>query len=329
MENRKIDRHTALYFKNGKAMRNRVVVPPMASQTATESGQVSAATLAHYERLASSCGGLLIVEYSYVHLSGRSETNQLGIDQDAQIDGLTQLANLIQSSGALAGIQITHAGGKTERALTGGVLHGPAGIRVPVKDRFLEEPTPMTPADIELWKSSFQNSISRAVQAGFDLVEIHAAHGYGINQWLSPITNPRGDGLDLLVEIVAEAKRRFPKLLLSVRMPGQDFIEGGLQVHNSLKIALALEQTGADILHISSGIGGWKRPGTRSGEGYLVVEAAEIQKVVSIPVIGVGGIESGKYIDESLRQKRFSLAAVGRAILNEPKLWGKQQLCTG
>ena len=185
----------------------------------------------------------------------------------------------------------------------------------------------MTPADIELWKSSFQNAISRAVQAGFDLVEIHAAHGYGMNQWLSPITNPRGDGLDLLVKMIEEAKAYFPELLLSVRMPGQDFIEGGLQVHNSLHIALALEEAGVDLLHVSSGIGGWKRPGTRSGEGYLVAEAAEIQKAVSVPVIGVGGIESGKYIDESLQKKQFSLAAVGRAILKEPKLWGEQQLC--
>lgn len=130
----------------------------------------------------------------------------------------------------------------------------------------------------------------------------------------------------LLIEIVKEIRLQHPDILLSVRMPGQDFIEGGLTIKDTIHIAKSLQNAGVDILNISSGIGGWKRPRTRSGEGYLVEEAAIIQSQVSIPVIGVGGIETGAYIDESLKDKKISLAAVGRAILKDPGAWGKNHL---
>lgn len=95
---------------------------------------------------------------------------------------------------------------------------------------------------------------------------------------------------------------------------------------DTIQIAQELERSGVDLLHVSSGIGGWRRPKERSGEGYLVAEAAQIQASVSIPVIGVGGIETGSYIDESLSQKRFALAAVGRAILSAPQSWREREL---
>lgn len=116
----------------------------MASQTADENGLVTENTLAHYDRLTAATPGLLMVEYTYVDLSGKSEDHQLGIQSDDHISGLRKLAATIKSSGAVAGIQITHSGAKTERGLTGGVLMGPSAIAVPVKDRQLETPIPMT-----------------------------------------------------------------------------------------------------------------------------------------------------------------------------------------
>lgn len=334
MKTSHVNRFSALKLKNGKVLRNRIVVPPMASQTADEKGFVTERTLAHYARLAEASPGLLIAEYTYVHLSGRSEQNQLGIQSDAQIEGLRQLAETIKKSGALAGIQITHAGGKTEKEFTDGQLMAPSAIAVPVKDRDLEIPTPMTERQINLWKVAFSEAVDRAVQAGFDLVEFHSAHGYGLNQWLSSITNHRDDAygrdlqgrMRLLVEVVRNAKTRHPGLLLSVRMPGQDFLEGGLTIDSTIQIAQALEAERVDLIHVSSGIGGWRRPRERVGEGYLVNEAAQIQAVVNVPVIGVGGIETGAYIDESLRMGRFTLAAVGRAILNDPDSWSSNLL---
>jgi NADPH2 dehydrogenase len=168
----------------------------------------------------------------------------------------------------------------------------------------MERPDAMSAEGIVLWKTTFLEAIRRAKTAGFDLVEFHAAHGYGLNQWLSPITNQRTDAYGgslenntrLLFEIIEDAKRIFPELLFAVRMPGQDFLEGGLQPSDSIWIARELEKRGLDIIDVSSGIGGWRRPRDRTGEGYLVAEAAILQSAVSIPVIGVGGIETGDFI---------------------------------
>ena len=211
---------------------------------------------------------------------------------------------------------------------------GPSGIAVPVKDRQLEVPKIMNREDIELWKRSFADAVDRAVLAGFDVVEFHAAHGYGLNQWLSPITNQRQDEygvtligrMKMLFDIVVAARKIHPALVLSVRMPGQDFFAGGLSVDDSIQVAKLLAQAGVDILNISSGIGGWRRPSTRVGQGYLVDEAAGIQAAVKVPVIGVGGIESGDYIDQALAEGRFALAAIGRAILSGPAEWAGRNL---
>jgi NADPH2 dehydrogenase len=193
----------------------------------------------------------------------------------------------------------------------------------------------MNSYDIEVWKSAFTAATDRAVKAGFDLIELHAAHGYGLNQWLSPITNQRNDkyGIDLngrmrlLIEIVNAIRAQHPNLLISVRIPGQDFIESGLTVSDAITVAQTLEKAGVDIIHVSSGISGWRRSSSRRGEGYLVEEAAQIQARVSVPVIGVGGIQTAEYIDEGLIQGKFSLAAVGRAILENP-LQFKNQIFT-
>ena len=101
-------------------------------------------------------------------------------------------------------------------------------------------------------------------------------------------------------------------------------MEGGLTTADTKWVARELVQAGLDILDVSSGIGGWRRPGTRAGEGYLVEEAATLQAVVDIPVIGVGGIESGEYIDRALAEGKLSLAAVGRAILKDPLSFSRQ-----
>lgn len=334
MKKQTFSRFSPLLITPSLTLTNRVVVPPMASETANLQGFVTEESIAHYRHLGEAGAGLIFVEYTFIHSSGKSEPNQLGIDHDDKILGLAQVSKAIKASGALAGIQLTHSGGKTESLFTGGVLHSPSGVIVPVKDKVLEKPSIMTEEDIRNWKKWFLDSATRAVKAGFDLIELHAAHGYGLNQWLSPITNKRNDhyggsplkNLTLLLEIIQEIKTLHPDLIISVRMPGQDFIEGGLNIHDCILIAQNLENSGVNLINISSGIGGWKRPRTRIGEGYLVEEATIIQQHLKIPVIGVGGIETGCYIDELIQTNKISLAAVGRAILQNPKRWGENQL---
>ena len=321
-------------FAGGKVASNRVVVPPMASETADAGGAATPATVAHYANLAASGAGIVFAEYTFVHPSGRGEENQLGADSDDKVPGLRAIARAITRTGALAGLQLVHVGGKTTKALAGGELMSPSGVRVPVKGWEPDESRAMDVPDIKLWVRWFTAAAVRAADAGFDLVELHAAHGYGLNQWLSPLTNKRADAYGgdiesrarLLLEIVDAIRAASPGLLIAVRLPGQDHMDGGLTMGEMRILTARLEARGVDLIDVSSGIGGWRRPEGRSGEGYLVNDAAGIKTFTSLPVIGVGGIESGAFIDRILGEGRVDFAAVGRAILKDPRAWGLAQL---
>ncbi len=329
-----LNRWTPYKFSNSKTAKNRVVVPAMASQTANEHGFVTDKTIEHYSRLGESQAGIIFVEYSYVHASGKSESHQLGVYADQQLSGLSKIAQTLHHGGALAGFQIVHAGGKTDRKMTGQSLLGASAVSVPVKDWTPEVPTEMSIEDIGAYIQWYVEAAKRAYAAGFDLVELHAAHGYGLNQWLSPITNHRRDEfggslenrLKLLVKIIHSIKTSVPGILISVRIPGQDHFPGGLSLQDMQRAVMTFEQAGVDLINVSSGIGGWRRPEGRSGEGYLVKDAAVIKQATSLPVIGVGGIVSGIAIDQMLLEEKLDFAAVGRAILEDPKDWSLKQL---
>lgn len=325
----KFERYSKYRFNNGVEAKNRIVVPPMASQTADSLGYVTEKTVAHYECLSLSGAGIVFAEYSYVHPSGKSEPNQLGVHDNGSIEGLAKIAKVIHSSGALAGIQLVHAGGKTLTSISKSELMAPSAVRVPVRSWEPGTPREMQTCDIEAWKKWFEDAAVRAISAGFDFVELHAAHGYGLNQWLSPLTNQRTDEYGgsvkgrsrLLVEIVRGIRSRLPTSLISVRVPGQDHAPGGLTINDMAQTLKLLEAESVDIIHVSSGIGGWQRPGGRQSEGYLVADAALLKKAVALPVIGVGGIESGAVIDQFITERKIDFAAVGRAILKQPSGW--------
>ena len=321
-----INRHSPYFFKHDKVAKNRVVVPPMASQTASSDGFATEATIAHYKKLAESGAGIIFVEYSFVHPSGKSESNQLGANSDQQISGLKEIANTIQSSGALSGLQLVHAGGKTTADL---VQRAPMALSVPVKDWTPDPPQAMSVEEITQWQEWFLQAALRAAAAGFDFVELHAAHGYGLNQWLSPLTNQRADDYAgsitararLLLEIVKMIKDHVPQLLVAVRLPAQDHLPGGLLLPEMKIVVQQLESFRVDLVDVSSGIGGWRRPEGRKGQGYLVPDATDLKMATDLPVIGVGGIESGDFIDALLIEEKVDFAAVGRSILKNPLGW--------
>lgn len=306
-------------------LHNRLVVPPMASQTATKEGMATQATIHHYEQLAKSGAGLVMVEYSFVTLSGRSELNQLGAHSDECISGMTAIASAIHSQGTKAGVQLTHCGGKAQRDICPD-LQGPSGIAVPAYDRVLPQPRAMSLNDVCTWKASFIQAAIRVEKSGFDFVELHCAHGYGLNQILSPVTNQRDDlyggslesRAQLIVEIIENIKRQ-TTLDVMVRIPGQDLYPEGLTQQDMERICRLLIKAGVDLIDVSSGIGGWNRPRDRRGEGYLVSESTYPKQAnLSVPIIGVGGIESVEYIEKALNEEFLDLAAVGRAILRDP-----------
>ncbi|SHH73757.1 oxidoreductase [Ferrimonas marina] len=312
---------------------NRLVVPPMASQTADRHGLVTAETLSHYRTLAQSTASLVMVEYSFVSPCGRSEPNQLGAHQDTCIEGLGAIAETIHAQGAKAGLQLTHCGGKAQLDVCPDLM-GPSGITVPAYDRTLPQPKAMSEQAVWHWRDAFIAAALRAAKAGFDLVELHCAHGYGLNQFLSPVTNHRTDrygaslaGRTQLVVEIIEAIRAQTQLTVMVRIPGQDLYPGGLSRDDMVAVSQRLIAAGAQVLDVSSGIGGWNRPRDRQGEGYLVSEAAYLKQAgLGVPVIGVGGIETGEYIDHALQQGWLDLAAVGRKILSNPQAFAQQQM---
>lgn len=330
----KISRFDEFRFGNGRVSRNRVVVPPMASQTADAAGRVTAETLAHYRRLSMSGAGLVFVEYTFVHPTGRGEERQLGAEADDKTAGLARVAEVIHRAGALAGLQLVHVGGKTTPALAGGPLIGASAIPVPVKGWQPEPPREATLPEIRALVGWYVAAAGRARAAGFDVVELHAAHGYGLNQWLSPLTNRRKDSYGgspenrarLLFEIVREIKSRFPDLLLAVRLPWRDHLEGGLEGEEMSGVVRVLERLGVDLVDVSSGLGGWRRRDDRTEQGYLVEDAATLKRATTRPVIGVGGIVDGPTIDRFLREGKLDFAAVGRALLADPDAWGARHL---
>ena len=321
-------------FKNGKIAKNRVVVPPMASQTADENGNVTEKTIQHYKNLAQSGAGIIFVEYSYIHKSGKGEKNQLGVDTNDKVSSLSEISKVIHESGALAGFQIVHVGGKADSAISGMPLLGASPIRVPVKDRNLAVPTEMTESQVETYIDWYAEAAERVSVAGFDIVELHAAHGYGLNQWLSPITNKRSDQFgggvskraEIIFRIIRKIKNQVPSLLVGIRLPAQDHYPEGLSVEDMQWVVQELEKLGVDIIDVSSGIGGWRRPEGRNGEGYLLDDAQALKKHLNLPVIGVGGIESGDFIDHIIENNIVDFAAVGRAILKDPQTWRLQHL---
>jgi len=307
-------------------LKNRLVVPPMASQSADREGLTTLDTLTHYANLVKSGASLVMVEYSFVSLAGRSETNQLGAHHDSCIAGLAEIVNIIHQAGAKAALQLTHCGGKDSDGISSDLM-GPAGITVPAYDRELPLPRAMTVDDIASWHQDFVRAALRAELAGFDFVELHCAHGYGLNQFLSPITNQRTDQhggsltnqVRLITDIITDVCQQAPRLKVMVRIPGQDLYPDGLSQADMVQAAQLMVTAGVDILNISSGIGGWARPKNRRGQGYLINESQYMKQAnLGVPIIGVGGIEEGDYIDTAIENDWLDLAAVGRVILKDP-----------
>lgn len=179
------------------------------------------------------------------------------MDADDKIAGISALAKIIHAKGMLAGLQIVHNGGKTKSQYCGELL-GPSAIRVPTKDMDLEIPRELSEDEIEEMKAWYLSAAGRVDKAGFDIVELHCAHGYGLNQWLSPITNHRTDAhggsierrARMLLDIARSIKGKYPGLLLSVRLPLKDHYKMGLTPDEMKWVVNALLEVGLDLIDV-------------------------------------------------------------------------------
>src|ERR1051326_6902279 len=241
---------------------NRIVMPPMTTRTSDEEGHVTDASIAYYMARVRGGTGLITVEMASPEKAGRHRRRELGIYDDRFLPGLTNLVREIHRGGAKASIQLGHGGGHTRVDICGETPIAPSAIPHPVYETTLETivPEAMTRERIERTKKAYAGAAQRAMQAGFDCVEIHAAHGYLISQFHAPFENQRTDeyggslqnrarfGLEVLQAVRAAA----PMVGIIYRVSVDDYFDGGLTYEEGRTIAIWAAQAGADAQHITA-----------------------------------------------------------------------------
>lgn len=307
----------------GYTIKNRIVLPPLQTGRATSEGAVTNRLINFYIKR-SSAVGLPIVEHAYISLLGKLSFKQLGIHNDQLIQGLTLLAQSIHNLGALAILQITHAGGVANKKIIGDLPAGPSSTS---KSRKLEKN--------ELFDISeeFGLAAERAVKAGFDGVEFHGAHGFLLNQFFSPLMNKRNDEFGGTLQnrmrfplmVVDKVREALKERLLLYRLGADDLAPDGIQIEDAAQFAVALQQHGVDILDVSGGMCGSEPKQLRRISGYFIPQAARIKKQVEIPVIGVGGITEPEFADKIVRENMVDLVAIGRALWKDPN-WAEKAI---
>ena len=309
----------------GYILRNRIVLPPMQTGKATFEGAVTNKLINFYVRRSSALG-LPIVEHAYVSPTGKIGPKQLGIYDDSLIGGFEKLAERIHDVGAPAVVQISHAGGVTNKKVIG---TEPAGPSARPKTRMLQV------AEMEAIADDFARAAERAAKADCDGVELHGAHGYLLNQFFSPLLNKRDDKYGGSLEnrirfpllVVEKVRERLKGKLLLYRLGSDDLAPQGTHIEDSVVFAKKLEATGVDIIDVSGGMCGSEPKQLKHIKGYFIPQASEIKKAVSIPVIGVGGITDAKFADKLVSEGKVDLVAVGRAFWRDNR-WAEKAIET-
>jgi len=311
------------------SLKNRLVMPPMATAKADDEGRITEDIINYYDE--KSKGGyisLIIIEHSFVSPEGKASDRQMSVANDSVMDGLRKLADTIHKNGTKAVMQISHAGSATTREITGYDPVAPSAVPNPRKGGAI--PVELTKVQIKNIVQKYKEAAIRVKEAGFDGVEIHSAHGYLLNQFLSPLTNKRTDEyggdiygririhLEIIKEIRSALGNSYPIFL---RLGATDKKEGGTTIEDSIKASIEFEKAGVNILDISGGFCGFDFP----GEGYFAPLSADIKKAVNIPVMVTGGIKDVQAAESILKEGKADLIGVGRAILHDSN-WAKKAI---
>lgn len=312
-------------------LKNRLVMPPMATSKAEADGKVSRSILDYYDE--KSRGGyisLIIIEHSFISQEGKASHRQLSIADDSVVERLRELSHIIHRNGSKAVMQINHAGSAATSDVTGKDAVGPSAVANPRRGTV---PRELTKDEIKDVVKAFGEAARRVKEAGFDGVEVHSAHGYLLNQFFSPLSNKRTDeyGGDVkgriklhleIIKAVREAVGQdFPVLL---RLGASDYMKGGSSMEDSKIASIEFEKAGVDILDISGGFCGYIRPGDPEPvQGYFSELTAAVKEVVSIPVILTGGVTEASAAEKLLSEGKADLIGVGRAIYKDSK-WAEK-----
>ena len=315
----------------GHIFRNRFVQGPMCAMFAAPDGSVTRQNVEYYRARAAGGAALIIVEITFTDNEGsRAFHAQLGAHNDSMIPGLSDLAEAIAADGAVPGIQFGHCG--PQRVIWEDPVVAPSPIPWAPGKR---TPIELTIPQIEQIVQDHAVATRRAVQAGFKLLEVHAAHGYLANAFLTPATNIRNDWyggsfenrLRFLLEIVGVMRAELgARRLLSIRLNGDDLLPGGLGVDDYCKVARALADNGVDIIHVSAGT--YRVMERRIPPMYLQHEtfakyAGALRKASGLPVIASGTIHDMNEANRLIAAGEADLVALARPLFADPDLPNK------
>lgn len=314
-------------------LKNRIVVSPMC-QYSSEDGFANDWHLVHLGARAAGGAALIFAEATGVSPEGRITPDDLGLWSDDHIEGLKRVVDFIHGHGSIAGIQLAHAGRKASCASPwkGGKQLGMDEGRwktvssgnIPFVQG-IDAPEPLTEEGIDKVVSDFTNAAKRALKAGFRVIEIHAAHGYLIHQFLSPLSNNRTDDyggsfenrIRLICRVTDAVKKVLPpEILLFVRLSVTEWTEGGWATEDSVKLAAILKQKGVDLIDCSSG-GNIFHARVELGPGYQVQFSEAIRKT-GILTGAVGLITSAEQAESILQEDKADLIFMAREMLRDP-----------
>lgn len=308
---------------------NRLIRSATAERMSDDDGTPLAALTDCYRKLAAGGVGLIISGHLFVHPTGKAHPEMTGAHTDAMIPGLKALADAVHKEGGLLAAQINHGG------MNASAWHdtiAPSSIQLELMASPARE---MSSAEIEELIRAFGLAANRVKQAGFDAVQIHAAHGYLISQFLSPVTNLRKDHwggdfdrrMNFLREVTKNVRQNvggdYPVM---IKLGMEDGLEGGLAAIDGANIASALENMGIDAVEISSGIGAPRKSASRKGirndmeEAYFLPLAKMVRKTTRLPIALVGGIRSRRVMDSLLDSGDVDFVSLCRPLIREPDL---------
>ena len=315
-------------------LRNRIVVSPMCQYSSTD-GFATDWHLVHLGSRAVGGAAAVIAEATAVTAEGRISPVDLGIWKDAHIEPLARIAAFIRSQGAASGMQLAHAGRKASVKRPwegGGAMTDSEGgwtpvapSAIPFEERY-RKPAELDESGIRVIVEAFAAAAGRAKQAGFQLVEIHAAHGYLIHEFLSPLSNQRTDAYGgslenrtrFAREVVAAVRQVWPEELpLFVRISATDWVPGGWDPEQSVELAKQLKQLGADLIDCSSG-GSSPAAKVPMGPGYQVPFAEKVRREAGVMTGAVGMITDAKQADGIIREGKADVVLLAREFLRQP-----------
>lgn len=302
-------------------LKNRIVMPPMCMDSSlNKDGFATNWHLVHYTTRAVGGIGLIIIESTGVEPGGRITDFDLGIWSDAHIKNLKNIVDECHKYGAKIGIQINHAGRKSE-CLSNTII---APSPIAFSDEY-RKPAEMAKEDIVNTINLFRDAAKRSLMAGFDLIEIHGAHGYLIGQFLSPLTNKRKDEyggsaenrVRFLKEVIAAVKTVWPEdKPLFLRISAEDYAQGGNNSKEMAKLINLIKDTGIDVVDVSSG--GTVPTKINTYPGYQITFSEIIKHSCHMLTIAGGLITSPLMAEEMLNNQRSDLVFLGRELLRNP-----------